>query len=118
MTTSLKISKLTYFAAACAVAVLVAGNAGTTWAGNNGETNSPPLHGPGSSHNPIVYHPVHGPGSSHNPIVSKSGGNALPNGTVVRDHRNGKNCSYVVGNCGSIRAYRACEGLPYQGIRC
>jgi hypothetical protein len=28
-----------------------------------------PVHGPGSSHNPIVYHPVHGPGSSHNPIV-------------------------------------------------
>ena len=39
-----------------------------------------PVHGPGSSHNPIVYHPVHGPGSSHNPIVSSSG-------TVVRDHR-------------------------------
>jgi hypothetical protein len=29
-----------------------------------------PLHGPGSSHNPIVHHgPLHGPGSSHNPIV-------------------------------------------------
>jgi hypothetical protein len=28
-----------------------------------------PLHGPGSSHNPIAYHPVHGPGSSHDPIV-------------------------------------------------
>jgi len=28
-----------------------------------------PVHGPGSSHNPIVFHPVHGPGSSHNPIV-------------------------------------------------
>jgi hypothetical protein len=29
-----------------------------------------PLHGPGSSHNPIVRHPpLHGPGSSHNPIV-------------------------------------------------
>ena len=38
-----------------------------------------PLHGPGSSHNPIVYHPVHGPGSSHNPIVAPV--------TVVRDHR-------------------------------
>jgi hypothetical protein len=24
-----------------------------------------PLHGPGSSHNPIAYRPVHGPGSSH-----------------------------------------------------
>jgi hypothetical protein len=30
----------------------------------------PPLHGPGSSHNPIVWHPpLHGPGSSHNPII-------------------------------------------------
>ena len=30
----------------------------------------PVLHGPGSSHNPIVQHPpLHGPGSSHNPIV-------------------------------------------------
>jgi hypothetical protein len=28
-----------------------------------------PVHGPGSTHNPIVYHPVHGAGSSHNPIV-------------------------------------------------
>jgi hypothetical protein len=29
-----------------------------------------PLHGPGSSHNPIVAHPpLHGLGSSHNPIV-------------------------------------------------
>lgn len=47
--------------------------------GHSAQTN-PPLHGPGSSHNPIVYHPVHGPGSSHNPIVNTSG-------TVVRDHR-------------------------------
>jgi hypothetical protein len=35
------------------------------------------VHGPGSSHNPIVYHPKHGPGSSHNPIIAP----------VVRDHR-------------------------------
>jgi hypothetical protein len=27
------------------------------------------VHGPGSSHNPIVRYPVHGPGSSHDPIV-------------------------------------------------
>jgi hypothetical protein len=43
----------------------------------------PPLHGPGSSHDPIVYHPVHGPGSTHNPIVRS------PGKTVVRDHRKG-----------------------------
>jgi len=29
-----------------------------------------PVHGPGSSHNPIILHPpLHGAGSSHNPIV-------------------------------------------------
>ena len=29
-----------------------------------------PVHGPGSSHNPIIRHaPLHGAGSSHNPIV-------------------------------------------------
>ena len=83
-----------------------------------GTTSNVPVHGPGSSHNPIVYHPLHGPGSSHNPIVSKSGGNALPVGTVVRDHRNGKNCEYTVGDCRSMRAYRACEGLPYGGGYC
>jgi hypothetical protein len=32
--------------------------------------NPPPVHGPGSSHNPIINHPLHGPGSSHNPIIS------------------------------------------------
>ena len=28
-----------------------------------------PVHGTGTSHDPIVRHPVHGTGSSHNPIV-------------------------------------------------
>ena len=29
-----------------------------------------PVHGPGTSHNPIVCHPpLHGAGTSHNPIV-------------------------------------------------
>jgi hypothetical protein len=37
--------------------------------GGRGYNPRPPLHGPGSSHNPIIYHPVHGPGSSHNPII-------------------------------------------------
>jgi len=46
----------------------------------HGQPSNPPVHGPGSSHNPIVYHPVHGPGSSHNPIVNTTS-------TVVRDHR-------------------------------
>lgn len=71
----------------------------------------PPLHGPGSSHNPIVYHPVHGPGSSHNPIVAKPG-NSLAPGTVVRDHRNGKDCSYVVGAGGVISSSSCPHGPP------
>jgi len=28
-----------------------------------------PVHGTGSTHDPIVNHPVHGPGSSHDPII-------------------------------------------------
>jgi hypothetical protein len=48
--------------------------AGVTKPGQNGATKNSglhqPVHGPGSSHNPIVWHPpLHGPGSSHNPIV-------------------------------------------------
>ena len=47
---------------------------GFGWGGSSGWHNwdrhhPPRLHGPGSSHNPIIRDPVHGPGSSHNPIV-------------------------------------------------
>jgi len=55
--------------------VIAAGNAafalgGPSGYGGRGGAPRPPLHGPGSSHNPIVKHPpLHGPGSSHNPIV-------------------------------------------------
>jgi len=59
-------------AASGLVLLLAAGTAGPA-------TASGPLHGPGSSHDPIVHHPVHGPGSSHNPIVTRD--------PVVRDHR-------------------------------
>jgi hypothetical protein len=127
MTTRPKVSTFACVAAASAFAVMVAANSGSVLAhedhhhsgdsNSGGTTSKVPVHGPGSSHNPIVYHPVHGPGSSHNPIVSRSGGNAPPVGTVVRDHRNGKNCQYTVGDCRSMRAYRACEGLPYGGRR-
>lgn len=54
-----------------------------------------PVHGPGSSHNPIVYHPVHGPGSTHNPIIApvvrdhrgRSHSPTIPAGSVINDHR-------------------------------
>jgi hypothetical protein len=68
--------------AACAVAALltatilsVAGAAANvTKPGGTGARKDPgihgPLHGPGSTHNPVVRHPpLHGAGSSHNPIV-------------------------------------------------
>ncbi len=45
---------------------------GATKGGNPVKNPAPhgPLHGPGSSHDPIVRHgPLHGAGSSHNPIV-------------------------------------------------
>jgi hypothetical protein len=45
--------------------------------GGGGPSGADPVHGAGSSHNPIIYHPVHGPGSSHNPVTAP----------VVRDHR-------------------------------
>ena len=70
--------------------------------GGGGPSGADPVHGAGSSHNPIIYHPVHGPGSSHNPIVVSKPGNGMAPGTVVRDHRNGKNCWYVVGAGGVI----------------
>lgn len=61
--------------------------------GGHGGSSHDPVHGPGSSHNPIVYHPVHGPGSSHNPIVYHpvhgpgSSHNPIVYHPVVRDHR-------------------------------
>jgi hypothetical protein len=112
MTTRPKVSTFACVAAASAFAVMVAANSGSVLAHedhhHSGDSNS------GGTTSKV---PVHGPGSSHNPIVSRSGGNAPPVGTVVRDHRNGKNCQYTVGDCRSMRAYRACEGLPYGG-RC
>jgi hypothetical protein len=45
--------------------------------GHSGASGS--LHGPGSTHDPIIYHPVHGPGSTHNPILATK--------PIVRDHR-------------------------------
>ena len=61
-----------------------------------------PVHGPGSSHNPIVYHPVHGTGSSHNPIINPT----------VRDHRGDPARPVVTTpNCKSF-AYGGCGGHP------
>jgi len=91
----------------CSITLLLVAGVGSAFA--------EPVHGPGSSHNPIVDHPVHGPGSSHNPIVVST--SKYPPGTVVRDHRNGKNCQYTVGDCRSIQIYNKCE-YGYSGGRC
>ena len=92
-------------AAGCAVALLL-GDAAVARGG--------PVHGPGSSHDPIVYRPVHGPGSSHHPIVVASTGKNPPAGTIVRDHRNGRDCQYTVGDYASFQAYHYCEVRPSQ----
>jgi len=52
--------------------------------GSGGRGYSPPLHGPGSSHNPIVKRSLHGPGSSHNPIVIRRRGRYWPLNRVAR----------------------------------
>jgi hypothetical protein len=60
---------------------------GPSGSGGRGYPTHPPLHGPGSSHNPIIKRaPVHGPGSSHNPIVKRSlhGPGSSHNPIVVR----------------------------------
>jgi hypothetical protein len=114
MCTSIKSSKLVTNVAASTVAILLGFSPGTAFASGQrdyGNATPPPMHGPGSSHNPIVYHPVHGPGSSHNPIVR----HCPPRGTVVHDHRNGRDCSYVAGDSQSYNQYRRCEGLHYGG---
>jgi hypothetical protein len=55
------------FLTVLSVAVLLLASGNTASAAK--KNTAPPVHGPGSSHNPIVYHPVHGQGSTHNPIV-------------------------------------------------
>lgn len=93
----------------CSITLLIVADTGLALA--------EPLHGSGSSHNPIVYHPVHGQGSSHNPIVVKPGRGgsrcgtptSYPCGTVIHDHRNGKNCSYIAGSYSSYQQYLKCE---------
>jgi len=54
-----------------------------------GSTHNPviahgPLHGPGSTHNPIIAHgPLHGPGSTHNPHTSAGPGAGMSNASRV-----------------------------------
>lgn len=83
---------------AASMVLFAAANAASAGSGGHGGgAKSPaltgisgPVHGPGSSHNPIVYHPNHGPGSSHNPIMvaptrDHRGPNGAPQGGVTVD---------------------------------
>jgi hypothetical protein len=119
------LTALPRIAVSVVVAVLVAGTSAAALAhyhhhhhGNGGgddvndssgsDTKSiGPVHGLGSSHNPIVYHPVHVPGSSHNPIVVLK--SPYPPGTIIHDHRNGKDCVILIGGDG-IHGYNTCNG--------
>lgn len=111
-------ARLGSFAAASALAILL-GAVGGALAGHhqdNGNTNSVPLHGVGSTHNPIVRHPPHEPGTIHDPVV-KTGSkrNCVARGSVVHDHRNGRDCSYVAGDSRSYNTYLRCEGIRHGG---
>jgi hypothetical protein len=80
MTIGSRLKRVTLLPATLATSAVLFAAGGAYAHGHDRDDNDrPPLHGPGSSHNPIVYHPVHGPGSSHNPIVYHP--------PVVRDHR-------------------------------
>jgi hypothetical protein len=122
MATTSNSSQLISLVAASATAVWLGASLGTALAGshqgnNRSNMSPPPLHGPGSSHNPILRHPLHDPGSSHNPIVKTGSGkrNCITRGTVVHDHRNGKACSYVAGDSRSYSRYLQCEGIHSGG---
>jgi hypothetical protein len=85
------VMKLTLLSATVATSMVLAAGSGayaiSGYGGGHGYPTHPPLHGPGSSHNPIVKRaPVHGPGSSHNPIVKRSlhGPGSSHNPIVVR----------------------------------
>ncbi len=68
---SITVVACAFATAFCAGSVALAN---VTKPGQTGSTKNSglhhPVHGPGSTHNPIVLHqPLHGAGSSHNPIV-------------------------------------------------
>jgi hypothetical protein len=67
------------------------------------KTGIGPVHGPGSSHNPIVAHPPKIPKPVTvvaNPKPGKSPTQKYPPGTVIHDHRNGRNCTTIIGGRG------------------
>jgi hypothetical protein len=92
-------------------------------AGPGPASAAPLLHGPGSTHNPIIRMPAQLPAGTHRPtdgIVSPikpvakpdtgPARSCIPRGSIVSDHRNGKECSYVAGDRRSYQRYLQCEG--------
>jgi len=73
-------------------------------------TSKPVLHAPG--YNRDLKH-----GASHKVGVKTDSGkrNCIKRGTVVHDHRGGKDCSYVAGDSHSYSRYLRCEGSTHGG---
>jgi hypothetical protein len=72
--------------------------------------SKPVLHAPG-----VTRYPKHGPSRT---VGVKTGGgkrNCIKRGTVVHDHRGGKDCSYVAGDSHSYSRYLRCEGSTHGG---
>jgi hypothetical protein len=106
MTIRSTLEKVTLLTATLAASVVLFAAGGAYAHGHDRDDNDrPPLHGPGSSHNPIIYHPVHGPGSSHNPIVYHP--------PIVRDHRglNDAPGGVTVSGGGTVVPPRTCSSL-------
>lgn len=93
-------------------------------ASSNGPSGLAPLRtresgGLEKGHGRVIVPPARGPGNLgqvHKPIVLSPSSNppakGFPPGAVVRDHRHGKACSYIVGDPGSECRYQICEGHP------
>lgn len=73
-------------------------------------TSKPIFHSPGYDR-----YPRHG--ATHKVGVKTGGGkrNCIKRGTVVHDHRGGKDCSYVAGDSHSYSRYLRCEGSTHGG---
>jgi hypothetical protein len=97
------------------------------------------VHGPGSSHHPIVYHPpkLRKPVAVSGPAKTNSS-SGFPPGTHVRDHRGNRKrmectqvghsgtkechavsvvCQYTVGDQASYKRYEDCEAHSFPTHR-
>ena len=87
--------------AAAAVFLVVSANGAFARGGGHGGGHGgggQRLHGPGTSHNPIIVGQangrLHGPGTSHNPIIAQGG-----RGRHHHGHDHDRHASNIRGNC-------------------